>query len=135
MPIRISEIVVYVDGGFVAAATYGEPRPDVARAYPGFLDGRFPGWKITLDSRLLTRGAHELLIQARSRTGLTRDLASFSITVASEDDRARLSSSNGVGQQRITLSYRRMIRELILLHPSLSIPYAPVLQLEDAKGT
>ena len=77
----ISEVVGFVDGRLVGTAEYGTPRPDVIRAYPGFPDSRRPGWKLIFDAGQFAEGQHELLLQARSRAGLTRDLAALPIAV------------------------------------------------------
>jgi glycosyltransferase involved in cell wall biosynthesis/predicted nucleic acid-binding Zn-ribbon protein len=108
----VSEVRVYVDGRLAASAGVRDYRPDVARAYPGFPDNPFAGWTITLDMAPLPEGLHELLLQARSRTGSSRDLGVLSIvkvgcqekgavTVASEGEPGSAERQNqDEGKQR-----------------------------------
>ena len=77
----IQAVSVYVDRQFVANAALKLARPDVAGAKPGYHDAANSGWMATLDTTSLAPGWHELVVQARSRDGATRDLATVPISV------------------------------------------------------
>jgi hypothetical protein len=78
----IESVSIYVDRSFVSSCSTGLPRPDVAKVYPSFGGSDVAGWAIELDSTKLSPNWHELTVQAKSKGGLTRDLASIPILVA-----------------------------------------------------
>lgn len=82
----VTEVRAYLDGRLAACVEDREPRPDVAHAYPGFPDNPFAGWSMTLNTAALPEGLHELVVQARSRAGSSRDLAVLSIVKAASRD-------------------------------------------------
>jgi hypothetical protein len=59
----------------------GLPRPDVAQTYPNVHESGAAGWKATFDSTILLPNWHELTVQAKSKAGATRDLASLPILI------------------------------------------------------
>ena len=69
------EIAFYVDRRFVKQASAGPSRPDVAKAYPDVPGAETSAWEATLSTQGLGPGPHELVVQARSKAGATRDLA------------------------------------------------------------
>jgi large repetitive protein len=77
----IESVSIYVDRSFVAQCSTGLPRPDVAKAYPSVPGSGNAGWMVTVDSASFSAGWHELTVQAASKDGATRDLASFPILV------------------------------------------------------
>jgi hypothetical protein len=77
----IESVSIYVDRSFVADCSAGLPRPDVAKAYPSVRESGVAGWVLTLDAARFAPTWHELTVQARSKTGATRDLASLPVLV------------------------------------------------------
>jgi glycosyltransferase involved in cell wall biosynthesis len=77
----IAEVVAYVDSTCAGTAEYGLVRPDVTSAYPGFRDSRSAGWRMLIEVDGLSEGAHELVVQARSTRGTTRDLGTVTFYV------------------------------------------------------
>ena len=77
----IESVSIYVDRTFVADCSTGLPRPDVAKAYPNLPDSGVSGWTVTFDSTNFSPSWHELTVQAKSKAGATRDLASLPIVV------------------------------------------------------
>jgi hypothetical protein len=73
----IDSVSLYVDRAFYAKASIGLPRADVAAAYPKATRGADSGWSATLDTAKFSSGWHELTVQAVSKAGTTRDLASL----------------------------------------------------------
>jgi hypothetical protein len=57
-------------------------RPDVAKVYPGVASAGSSGWKIQLDTTTISPGRHDLVVQAVSASGATRDLVELAVTVA-----------------------------------------------------
>lgn len=56
----ITSVQIFVDGVARGAAQYGVDRPDVCAAYPGRAGCPNVGWSFSLDTTLLTNGAHTL---------------------------------------------------------------------------
>jgi hypothetical protein len=50
--------------------------------HAGFPDSATAGWNALLDTRLISEGPHELTLQARSKAGAARDLATIQVTIA-----------------------------------------------------
>jgi len=78
----IAQVLVYVDRNYVAAATLGISRPDVAKVYPAFSNRPDSGWTATLDTGKWSAGVHELVVQGTANNGATRDLGAVNVTVA-----------------------------------------------------
>jgi hypothetical protein len=77
----ITAVSLYLDRAYVGEASLRLPRPDVAGAKPGYKDAANSGWTMTLNTSTLESGWHELIVQARSENGATRDLATLPIFV------------------------------------------------------
>jgi hypothetical protein len=77
----IDSVSVYVDRVFVSTCALGLPRPDVAQVYPNIGGRDNAGWKAVLDTTKFPPGWHEVVMQARSKDGATRDLASVSVLI------------------------------------------------------
>jgi Bacterial Ig domain len=78
----IQSVTIYVDRTAAGFATLGIGRPDVQRALANFPDAAEAGWELNFDTTRLKTGPHELVAQARSKLGATRDLGSISVTIA-----------------------------------------------------
>jgi len=78
---EMESVSVYVDRSFATACILGVSRPDVGQAYPAFNSSDQAGWRAELDTSGISPGWHELTIQARSKDGATRDLASPPVLV------------------------------------------------------
>jgi len=77
----IESVSTYVDRTFVSSSATGLPRPDVAKAYPNVSGSDKAGWVLTLDTASFSPGWHELTVQARSKEGAVRDLASIPLMI------------------------------------------------------
>jgi hypothetical protein len=77
----IASVSVYIDGSFVTDCILGQARPDVSKVYPSIPEGALSGWTATFDSANFTASWHNLTIQAKSKSGATRDLASLPVLV------------------------------------------------------
>jgi hypothetical protein len=75
----IESVSIYVDRAFVADCSTGLARPDVSKAYPSMPASSASGWTVTFDSTNFSAGWHDLTVQAQSKTGATRDLASLPV--------------------------------------------------------
>jgi hypothetical protein len=72
----IESVSIYVDRAFVSNCSTGLARPDVAKAYPNMPGSGASGWAVTFDPANFSPGWHELTVQAKSKAGATRDVAS-----------------------------------------------------------
>ena len=61
----VLDVAVFVDGELIGLATYGLTRPDVLALYPGYPNSLAPGWRINVDTRLLSNGEHFLELRVR----------------------------------------------------------------------
>ena len=77
----IEEVSLYIDRKYRGNAALRVARPDVAASKPDYRYAATAGWMTTLDTTALTPGWHEVVVQARSRDGATRDLATVPILV------------------------------------------------------
>jgi hypothetical protein len=79
----IKDVSIYLDRGFIAQAAIGQNRPDLQRPpFSAFPNAGSSGFVYQWDTRAVTPGSHELLVQARTNDGATRDLGIASVTVA-----------------------------------------------------
>ena len=72
----IDAINVYVDGGFVGEAEFGDPalgtRPVVAAEYPGYEDSEAPVWRLEdYNTTVLVDGEHQVQVEAVDDEGDT----------------------------------------------------------------
>lgn len=77
----IQSVSIYVDRKYMGDASLKLARPDVAASKPDYKDGANSGWMTTLDTTSLEPGWHELVAQARSKDGATRDLATVPVLI------------------------------------------------------
>jgi hypothetical protein len=77
----IEAVSIYVDRKYLGDGLLRVARPDVAAAHRGYKDASNSGWMTTLEATSFTPGWHELVAQARSQDGATRDLATIPLMV------------------------------------------------------
>jgi hypothetical protein len=76
----IEYVRIFVNRKFVAETRLTVPRPDLIKAFPGYLHGtEFHGWNVGVT--LAAPGAYEILAQATDTRGATRDLGVVAVTV------------------------------------------------------
>jgi hypothetical protein len=78
----IAQVIVYLDRDYVTQSRLRLPRPDVAKAFPSFIDAATAGWNAVLDTTPFPPGNHEVVVQAKCNTGATRDLSVIHIIVS-----------------------------------------------------
>ena len=77
----IHSVTLYVDRKYMGEASSSIERPDVAAANPTYTDAAKSGWLITLDTMFLAPGWHDLVVQAKTESGVTRDLSTVPVLV------------------------------------------------------
>ncbi len=77
----IQKVAIYEDRAFLADAKLGLTSPEAEKAQPGFPGVAHAGWRFEADPRIFSTGPHELTVQARSKTGAVRELASWNIII------------------------------------------------------
>jgi hypothetical protein len=77
----IEDISIYADGRYLDSAVLGFARPDVATAEPAVPEAATSGFQLLLPAKKLPPGPVTLLVQARCRSGATRDLAVLPVVV------------------------------------------------------
>jgi len=81
----IAAVDVYVDGGILQSAVYGDARPDVANTYPDFPAALYSSFIANIDSTRLVDGVHLLEVKAVDRNGLSRLIGRRQIQVFNEE--------------------------------------------------
>ena len=79
----IEDIAIYADGRYVDSAVLGFSRPDVAASEPADEAAPTCGFQLLLSAHKLPTGPVTLLVQARSRSGATRDLSVVPVIIPS----------------------------------------------------
>ena len=67
----LREVNLYVDGRYLATATLGIARPDVAKVFPQA--SGTSGWHVVAGTTGISAGRHEFIIQGVAKTGAVRD--------------------------------------------------------------
>ena len=67
----IGRVDVYIDGGIVQGAIYGDARPDVGNTFPDFPNALFSGFIANVDTTRLIDGVHLLEVRATDRLGMS----------------------------------------------------------------
>ena len=75
----IAEVNLYVDRRLVRSTALFLRSPDVARVFPTFATAGTAGFGIELAARDVGPGRHEVVVQARSNRGATRDLRRYEV--------------------------------------------------------
>ncbi len=79
--IGIVRVDIFLDRDYLGSAQLGGSRPDVQKAFPPFKDSSTAGWSFTLQADSIPPGRHELIVQARSSDGTTRDIGVIPLNV------------------------------------------------------
>ena len=77
----IRDVAIYIDRTFVTYAVTQVSRPDIAKGFPGFPDSGAAGWNVLVRTAGIPSGVHELVVQARSKSGASRDLGTLSVKI------------------------------------------------------
>jgi Bacterial Ig domain len=77
----VATVAVTVDGTIVGTADYGQPRPDVAQAYPG-LSPVDVGFSYALDTTKISNGPHRVSARAADTSGNVAIAADAIVSVA-----------------------------------------------------
>ncbi|HEY6136779.1 MAG TPA: Ig-like domain-containing protein [Thermoanaerobaculia bacterium] len=68
----IARVDVWVDGGVLQTAMYGDARPDVGNTFPDFPSALFSGYVANIDTTRIQNGVHLLEVRATDRLGVSR---------------------------------------------------------------
>ena len=68
----VDKISLYIDRQFVDFPSGGGNRPDIARLYPNYPGSANAAWSTTLDPEKMTDGPHEIIVQAKAKSGALR---------------------------------------------------------------
>jgi N-acetylmuramoyl-L-alanine amidase len=77
----IEQVAIYEDRSYLASAKLGLSSPEAQKAQPDFPGSATAGWRFDADPSIFTSGRHELTVQARSKTGAIRELASWTVVI------------------------------------------------------
>jgi hypothetical protein len=78
----IGRVAIYIDRKYVVTATLAGSRPDVAGVYRDVPEAGSSGWNAVVDTAAFTPGAHEIVVQAQSKQGGSRDIGAITVTLA-----------------------------------------------------
>jgi len=77
----MDRVNVKIDGNVMQAAMYGDPRPDVANAFPDFPSAAFSGFVANVDTTRVQNGLHLMTIEAVDKRGLAKTIGTRTIQV------------------------------------------------------
>lgn len=77
----IQQVEIYEDRVFLANARMGLSSPEAQDAQPSFPGSANAGFRFDADPGIFTSARHELTVQARSKTGAVRELASLKVVI------------------------------------------------------
>lgn len=81
----VARVDVYVDGGILQSAIYGDTRPDVGNTFPDFPAAVFSGYIANVDTTRIINGVHLLEVRVTDRLGLSRLIGRRQIQVFNND--------------------------------------------------
>lgn len=85
----VAKVDVYVDGGIMQAAMYGDARPDVGNTFPDLPAANFSGFIANIDSTRLQDGVHLLEVKATDRLGQSKMIGQRQIQVFNSETQNR----------------------------------------------
>lgn len=85
----VDRIDILVDGLVMQSAIYGDPRPDVAVAFPDYPAAMFSGFIAHLDSSRILNGVHDLEVRVLDNEGLSRTIGKRTIQVFNSENNLR----------------------------------------------
>jgi hypothetical protein len=81
----VASVELRIDGNIQGLASYGRPRDDVARDYPGLPGSPHFGFSLKFDSRTLASGEHTLEVVAEDTSGNASQLRPGPVTINVEN--------------------------------------------------
>ena len=81
----VARVDIWVDGGILQGAVYGDARPDVGNTFPDFPNALFSAFIANIDSTRLIDGLHLLEVRATDTKGLSRLIGRRQIQVFNEE--------------------------------------------------
>ena len=79
----VAKVEVLMDGQLIGEATYGEPRPDIEKAYPDYTNPN-AGFQYQLDTTAMAEGSHVLSVMVTNQKGIQKELTSRTIKIGPE---------------------------------------------------
>jgi len=79
----VAKVEVFMDGQLIGEAMYGEPRPDIEKAYPGYMNPN-AGFQYQLDTTTMAEGSHVLSVMVTNQKGIQKELTSRTIKIGPE---------------------------------------------------
>lgn len=81
----ISHVDVYIDGGNMQSAMYGDMRPDVGSSFPDFAGALYSGFIANIDTTRVQDGVHLIEVKAVGKNGITRLLGSRNVQILNSE--------------------------------------------------
>jgi hypothetical protein len=77
----VDQVMIYVDGKFLGNSSLGGARSDIPVAFPKASGGATSGWHFDATPAMFTPGDHEIVAQARSKSGIVRELGKAKVSI------------------------------------------------------
>lgn len=81
-PAGVEKVAVYLDGSYLGTAELGLDRPDIAKLYPAILGSETAGFKYDGSTSGMPSGRHEIVVQARTKSGALRQVGTLFVNIA-----------------------------------------------------
>lgn len=81
----VTRVDVYMDGGILQSAMYGDTRPDVGNTFPDFPAAIFSGYIANIDTTRMQGGVHLLDVRATDRLGMSRSIGTRQVQIFNDN--------------------------------------------------
>ena len=82
----IAHVDVYIDGGNIQSAMYGDMRPDVGQSFPDFPAATYSGFIANVDTTRVQDGVHLIEVRAVGKNGVTRLIGVRNVQILNAED-------------------------------------------------
>ncbi len=82
----VAQVNVYIDGGNLQSAMYGDMRPDVGQSFPDFPGATYSGWIANIDTTRVQDGVHLVEVKVTAKNGVTRLLGTRNVQILNSQD-------------------------------------------------
>ncbi|HSP33496.1 MAG TPA: hypothetical protein VLU46_04175, partial [Thermoanaerobaculia bacterium] len=82
----IDKVNVFIDGGNMQSAMYGDMRPDVGQSFPDFPAATYSGFIANVDTTRVQDGVHLIEVKATGKNGITRRIGARQVQILNGEE-------------------------------------------------
>ncbi|HET7712529.1 MAG TPA: hypothetical protein VFL80_11415, partial [Thermoanaerobaculia bacterium] len=126
----VARVDVYMDGGILQSAMYGDARPDVGNTFPDFPGALYSGYIANIDTTRIQDGVHLLEVRVTDRLGLSRLIGRRHIQILNSEQNLKPFGSLDEPKRDAVLYGTRCINVPIIISP----PQNPQSHITPVRG-